>query len=92
MLVLTDKATEAIRAVVAKPDLPDSAGLRITASDPRGLTVSAAPAPEEDDHVVETEEGARVFLEPGAAEALEDRVLDAEIDPGGSVKFLVGAQ
>ncbi|MGH9049491.1 MAG: Fe-S cluster assembly protein HesB [Acidimicrobiia bacterium] len=91
MLVLTENATEAIRSVVDKPELPEGAGLRITSGDPRGLAVSAAPAPEEEDQVLEAQ-GARVFLEPGAAEALDDRVLDAEIDPQGSVKFLVATQ
>ena len=46
-------------------------------------------APEED-QVVE-ESGAQVFLEPHAAEALDDKVLDAEIE-GGEVRFAVGEQ
>jgi hypothetical protein len=32
-----------------------------------------------------------VFLEPHAAEALDDKVLDAEIE-GGEVRFAVGEQ
>jgi hypothetical protein len=48
------------------------------------------PFPAEDDQVVE-ESGAQVFLEPHAAEALDDKVLDAEIERG-EVRFAVGEQ
>lgn len=94
MLVLTEKATSAIRALVDGPELPDGAGLRITITSADGdqdLILSAAPTPEAGDEVVETG-GARVFLEAGAAAALDNEVLDAEINPRGSVKFLVAHQ
>jgi iron-sulfur cluster assembly protein len=47
--------------------------------------------PEEGDQVVESG-GARVFLESGAATALDDKTLDAEIDDKGDVSFLIGQQ
>src|ERR671915_371174 len=55
-----------------------------------GAGVALAPVPAEEDQVVE-ESGAQVFLEPHAAEALDDKVLDAEIE-GGEVRFAVGEQ
>jgi iron-sulfur cluster assembly protein len=90
MLMLTENATRVIGALVDNPEMPDGAGLRIaTAAD--GLTVSAAGAPEETDQVLE-DQSARVFLEPGAAAALDDQVLDAEVDDAGRVQFLLGPQ
>jgi iron-sulfur cluster assembly protein len=94
VLVLTENATSAIRALVDSPELPEGAGLRITITSTNGdqdLILSAAPTPEAGDQVVETR-GARVFLESGAAAALESEVLDAEVDQQGSVKFLVAHQ
>ena len=49
------------------------------------------PSPEPDDQVVESA-GARVFLEESAALALDDKVLDAQLDEGGAVRFAIGAQ
>jgi hypothetical protein len=43
------------------------------------------------DQVVESD-GARVFLAEGAAEALADKSLDAEVDNQGGVAFSVGPQ
>lgn len=93
MLVLTENATSAIRALAELPEVPESAGLRITPAeeDPQALRLSAASSPEEGDQVIE-EGGARVFLESEAAALLEDRVLDAQVDQQGGVKFLVAPQ
>jgi iron-sulfur cluster assembly protein len=94
MLTITDTAAEAIKGIVASPQVPEGAGLRI-ATRPEGpaeaaFEASVAPVPAEDDRVVE-ESGAQVFLEPHAAEALDDKVLDAEIE-GGEVRFAIGEQ
>ena len=94
MLTITDTAAEAIKGIVASRQVPESAGLRI-ATRPESpaedaFEVSVAPVPAEEDQVVE-ESGAQVFLEPHAAEALDDKVLDAEIE-GGEVRFAVGEQ
>lgn len=90
MLMLTENATRVIGALVDNPQLPEGAGLRI-ASAPEGLTVSPAEAPETSDQVVE-DQSARVFLETGAAETLDDKVLDAQVDESGQVQFLVAPQ
>jgi iron-sulfur cluster assembly protein len=94
MLTITHTAAEAIKGIVASPQVPEGAGLRIATrpeSPAEGaFEVSVAPVPAEEDQVVE-ESGAQVFLEPQAAEALDDKVLDAEIE-GGEVRFAVGEQ
>lgn len=92
MLVITENATEVIRAIVDRPELPGDAGIRIadTGSD-QGLSVTAAELPEEGDAVIE-HEGARVFLESTAATALDDKVLDAAVDPQGGVQFKIAPQ
>jgi iron-sulfur cluster assembly protein len=54
------------------------------------LQVSIVPLPAEDDEVIE-EAGARVFLDPGAASLLDDKVLDAEVAEG-QVAFTIADQ
>ena len=93
MLTLTEEATTAVKTIAAQ--LPDAAqgGVRIGgAGSPESqfrLSVVDGPAPE--DAVVENA-GARVFLDADAAEVLDDRVLDAQMDGQGAVQFAVTAQ
>jgi len=93
MLVLTDNATTVIRNLVDTPELPDGAGLRVASPSDgsQQLTLAAAESPDPNDAVVEAE-GARVFLDPPAAEVLDDKVLDARVDDNGAVQFLVATQ
>lgn len=96
MLMLTENATRVISALVEqRPDLPDSAGLRIASTteepDESGLTLSTTETPQPGDQVVEDQQ-ARVFLESDAAEMLDDKVLDAQVDDAGQVQFLVAPQ
>jgi iron-sulfur cluster assembly protein len=90
MLMLTDNATKVIGALVDNPEIPDGGGLRIAAA-PEGLTVSPAEVPEASDQVIE-DQSARVFVEPEAAAALDDKVLDAQVDDSGRVQFMLGEQ
>jgi iron-sulfur cluster assembly protein len=92
LLTITDRAGEALDAVVASaPNASDRTGLRISrATTPDGqeglaLTLTDGPAPE--DAVVESEH-APVFLEPEAADMLDDKVLDAEVQ-GDQVGFML---
>jgi iron-sulfur cluster assembly protein len=92
MLAISENAAEAIRGLVAAPEVPDSAGLRITAP-PTGETsfeLSVAATPAEDDQVVE-EQGAQVFLEPSAAALLENKRLDAQVE-AGQIMFAIAQQ
>ena len=94
MLVLTDAAAEVVKSVTDTPQAPDGTGLRITQSAPEpgsGLELAPAPEPGVYDQIVETA-GARVFLDPLAAAYLNDKVLDAEVDTQGKVRFTLGMQ
>ncbi|MFL5818083.1 MAG: HesB/YadR/YfhF-family protein [Conexibacter sp.] len=90
MLTLTDTAAEAIRGIVAAPELPEGAGLRIATqpdAEQASLEVSVAESPAETDQVV-SEAGARVFVEAEAVPLLDDKLLDAEIE-GTRVGFML---
>jgi iron-sulfur cluster assembly protein len=93
MLTLTDSAVTAIRNLTSQPELPDDTGLRIMSQDEGGpaFQVTLAGSPVQGDQVIETE-GARVFLEPGAAVALDDKALDAQVDEEGTVAFTLAEQ
>ena len=92
MLVLTDQAKEVIKGIVE--EVGPEAGLRITASgDGNGdtaLDFDLASAPGEGDEVVE-DDGAKVFLDPAAAEVLADKTLDVE-EHGDHFHFSLGEQ
>jgi iron-sulfur cluster assembly protein len=93
MLTLTDNAVQAIRSLTSQPESQSDAGLRIMAGEGEAapLQLSLAPNPMVGDEVVEAE-GARVFMEPAAAEVLSDKALDAEIGDDGGVAFNVAYQ
>ena len=96
MLAITDSAAEAIRSLTTDADLPDGGGLRIAAPNPdEGLELSLAGRPGTDD-VVLSGDGIAVFLEPVAAEVLDDKVLDVQPVPGTDgeqeLRFAIGRQ
>jgi Fe-S cluster assembly iron-binding protein IscA len=95
MLMLTDTAAAVIKELAAQLDLPETAGLRISPT-PEGtgetaLAAVLAGAPDPQDSVVEVRH-ARVFLEPEAADHLNDKILDAETQNGGKVMFHLRSQ
>lgn len=91
MLTLTENASTIVRDITAQPGMSESAGLRITSEggEQAGFAISAADQPQADDQVVE-QSGAIVYLEPEAAELLDDKILDAAVDPEGKVEFALG--
>lgn len=93
MLTLTDSATTEIRNLIANnPEVPDDAGVRIaTNPDGASLTLSLALTPSEDDAVLDAD-GARVFLESGAAQLLDDKMLHAGVNEQGQVQFAIAEQ
>jgi iron-sulfur cluster assembly protein len=95
MLVLTEAAAEVVKSVIDTPQAPDGTGLRITQSGEEptasALELAAAAEPGVNDQVVEAA-GARVFLDPQAAAYLDDKVLDAQVDAQGQVRFMLGTQ
>ncbi|GHE47835.1 hypothetical protein GCM10017673_56990 [Streptosporangium violaceochromogenes] len=93
MLTLTDTAAQVIRDLSSQVTESADTGVRIsTQTDGTGsLLLSIVNGPESDDKVVETD-GARIFLDPTAADMLDDKALDADVDEGGGVAFLVTEQ
>jgi iron-sulfur cluster assembly protein len=96
VLAITPTAAEAIKGVVNSSGLPESsAGLRIARpadTDERGagFELSVTATPQSEDRVIE-EHGAQVFLQPDAADVLDDRLLDADMRDD-KVRFLLEPQ
>ena len=91
MLTMTENAATEIKNLIAQPEVPDDGGVRIATSPEGALTLSLAASPEAGDAVVE-DAGAKVFLEPTAGRVLDDKQLDAAVDPSGQVQFTLGEQ
>lgn len=93
MLTLTENASTVVKNIVDQSGGTQDGGLRISqdAVDSPALHVIPTEAPQPGDHVLE-ESGARVFLEETAAETLEDKILDAQVDDDGGVQFTIAVQ
>ncbi|HEU4946086.1 MAG TPA: Fe-S cluster assembly protein HesB [Kribbella sp.] len=93
MLTLTENATLVIKSITSVDGAPEGAGVRISQDNPANpaLAVTTTESPYPGDQVIE-ESGARVFLEPTAADTLDDKVLDAAVDEKGGVEFLLVPQ
>ncbi|OZM70139.1 iron-sulfur cluster biosynthesis protein [Amycolatopsis antarctica] len=95
MLAMTDAAAQAISALTEQQG-EEAGGLRFAVQSEQEegaqLSLAVAPSPEEGDQVLGTEEGARVFLEPQAADFLDDKVLDVQQDDEGQLNFAVMQQ
>lgn len=92
MLTLTDQAAETIRTLISQPGVPSDTGLRMSLpeGDSSGLTLSLE-ARQPGDAVIE-DSGARVFVQADAADILEDRELDGQLDEHGQASFILGSQ
>ena len=93
MLTLTENASTIVKDITTQPGLADTAGLRITSEDTAepSFAVSATEAAEPGDQTID-QDGATVYLDEGAATMLDDKVLDAVVDPEGKVEFALGLQ
>jgi iron-sulfur cluster assembly protein len=94
LLALTDNAVQAVKGIVSSSDeASETGGLRMVAEragTQANFELSVVPLPAEDDEVIE-EQGARVFLEPGAASLLDDKILDASVEQD-QVAFTIAEQ
>ncbi|MEV0727656.1 MULTISPECIES: adhesin [Polymorphospora] len=92
MLTLTDNAVTVIRDLTTQQEVPEGAGLRIATDTSAGaLTLGLADQPAQGDQVVD-DSGARIFLDPEAAQILDDKALDASVDAQGGVQFGITEQ
>ena len=89
MLVITDEARDAIRAIIEDSAIGPAGGLRIFGSDDE-FEFELAAEPSEGDGVIR-EGGVVVFLDPTAAELLDDKILDAHAH-GDHVHFSLDEQ
>ena len=96
MLTVTEAAARAINSLVTKNQMPEGAGLRIapqsqtTRSEGLGLSIAARPA--DDDTVLVTHHGAKVFLASTVVYDLHEQQLDVEPlgdDGAEQVRFFV---
>lgn len=80
-LAITETAAQAINSIVTSNDMPEGSGLRIAAQGDSAqreeLELSVTASPSESDAVLQ-DGGATAFLEPAAAEVLDDKVLDVQ--------------
>ena len=93
MLTLTENASTVVKTLVDQTGAAEEGGLRISqdAPDSPALHVIPSEAPQPGDQVLE-EDGARVFLEGIAADTLDDKILDAQVDDQGGVQFTIAPQ
>jgi len=85
---LTNNAQDAVRTLTKDPQAPERAGLRIAAGN-QGLELMLVAEPAPGDALID-DDGARVFLESQAANLLDERTLDAEIE-GDKVNFFLAS-
>lgn len=86
LLTLTEHAQIAVRTLTQDPQAPESAGLRITPGN-EGLELMLVAEPVPGDALIE-DGGARVFVEPQAAQLLDEQTLDAQVEDGNLNFFL----
>ncbi len=91
MLTMTENAVDVVKKIVDQNATEDEAGLRISQAPDESLALTPAVTSEPGDQVV-LADGARVFLDEGAAALLDDKVLDAKVGEDGAVQFAVGTQ
>jgi iron-sulfur cluster assembly protein len=88
VLTLTNQAQTAVRTLTQDPQAPESAGLRIAAGN-EGLELMVVAEPAPGDSLID-DGGARVFVDSGAAELLEEQILDAQVE-GNQVSFFLAS-
>ncbi len=92
MLTLTDRAAATIRTLTSQPGIPADTGLRMSLQDSEAGTLALSlESPQPDDAIIE-DGGARVFVQRDAADIVEDRELDAELDDQGRASFMLSTQ
>jgi iron-sulfur cluster assembly protein len=91
LLTLTENASTIVKSITAAQEGLETAGLRITEDPSQGLAVTTAASPEPGDQTVEFD-GAIVYLDAPASQALDDQILDAAVDEAGRVQFGLAPQ
>jgi iron-sulfur cluster assembly protein len=89
MVTLTDHAATVVRGLIEQPGFASGTGLRIAANTARHtLMFSLVSTPASDDIIVESH-GVTMFLDQGAAQMLDGKILDATTEADGKLKFMI---
>ncbi|MDH6181472.1 iron-sulfur cluster assembly protein [Microbacteriaceae bacterium SG_E_30_P1] len=92
MLTLTETASTVVKSIIDRDPNVNDGALRIASgTSERDFAIAVVSGPEPGDDLVESD-GARVFLEQGASQALGDKTLDAQVSETGSVTFALVPQ
>ena len=94
MLTLTENASAIVNEITHQPGLAETAGLRITSDHGPGAGVRdhrgrSRPSPATRSS---SRPGRPSTSTPSAAALLDDKVLDAAVDPSGKVEFALALQ
>jgi iron-sulfur cluster assembly protein len=90
VITVSANAAAAIRQIVTQPGIPAGSGLRIAADDNRdSFHMSVSPSPHPGDTVLDTVDDAPLFLSAEAGELLSDKVIDAEVNDAGQLRFIL---
>ena len=90
MLMVTEEAANVIKEITSDPEvgtLRISGGTPLRDSEETGLQIQLADEPAPDDAVIEGE-GAQIYLAQEVVPALDDKVLDAQVEEGG-IRFAI---
>ena len=90
MLTVTPQASQLIRGLLDQDEVPDDAVVRISPQPEQGLSIALVEAPEADDQIIEAH-GVEICVEQTAADALDDKELDAGTVEG-NVAFSISPQ
>ncbi|MEU7476166.1 iron-sulfur cluster biosynthesis protein [Lentzea sp. NPDC042327] len=95
MLEVTPVAAEVINELTSQSTTNDDVGLRFalaTEQDSQAALELSLSEPVDGDQVVTADAGAKVIMEPAAAEFLDDKVLDVRQDEEGNPAFAIARQ
>ena len=92
MLTLTETASTVVKSIIDRDQNSTDGALRIASGrNDRDFAIAVVSTPEPGDQLVE-QHGAKVYLEPSASVALDDKTLDAEVTETGAVSFALVEQ
>lgn len=90
MFTVSDNATAVIREIVRGPNVPQGAGLRISADgDQSSLQVAVSSGPQPGDIVYEAGADVQLFIAEDAGQYLEDKTMDARQDAAGRTQLVI---
>jgi iron-sulfur cluster assembly protein len=90
VITVSATAAAAIRQIVTQPGIPRGSGLRIATDENRtSFQMAMSPSPHPGDTVLNTVDNAPLFLSADADEMLSNKVIDAEVNDAGQLRFIL---